>query len=81
VAGRALPNDPAEATRGILHGAMAVYLSRYLNVPPARLRSCSMPSDDPNILLKTLAPFLVLTPIFLKVSATRVQFGKDDAWL
>ena len=27
----------AEATRGILHGAMAVYLSRYLNVPPARL--------------------------------------------
>lgn len=26
-----------EATRGVLHGAMAVYLTRYLNVPPARL--------------------------------------------
>jgi nitrite reductase/ring-hydroxylating ferredoxin subunit len=36
-AGGALPNDAAEATRGILPGAMAVYLSRYLNVPPARL--------------------------------------------
>lgn len=36
-AGGALPNDAAEATRGILHGAMAIYLSRYLNVPPARL--------------------------------------------
>ena len=36
-AGGAVPNDAAEATRGILHGAMAVYLSRYLNVPPARL--------------------------------------------
>ena len=36
-AGGALPNDAGEDTRGILHGAMAVYLSRYLNVPPARL--------------------------------------------
>ncbi|HZA92840.1 MAG TPA: hypothetical protein VE420_09460 [Gemmatimonadales bacterium] len=36
-AGGAVPNDAAEAFRGILHGAMAVYLSRYLNVPPARL--------------------------------------------
>jgi nitrite reductase/ring-hydroxylating ferredoxin subunit len=27
----------AEAARVILHGAMAVYLARYLNVPPARL--------------------------------------------
>ena len=26
-----------EAVRGVLHGAMAVYLARYLNVPPARL--------------------------------------------
>jgi hypothetical protein len=26
-----------EALRGVLHGAMAVYLARYLNVPPARL--------------------------------------------
>jgi len=36
-AGSALPNDAGEDTRGILHGAMAVYLSRYLNVPLARL--------------------------------------------
>jgi hypothetical protein len=36
-AGGALPNDAVEATRGVLHGAMAIYLSRYLNVPPARL--------------------------------------------
>jgi nitrite reductase/ring-hydroxylating ferredoxin subunit len=28
--------DP-EALRGVFHGAMAVYLARYLNVPPARL--------------------------------------------
>jgi hypothetical protein len=26
-----------QAVRGVLHGAMAVYLARYLNVPPARL--------------------------------------------
>ena len=26
-----------EAVRGVLHGAMAIYLARYLNVPPARL--------------------------------------------
>jgi len=26
-----------EAARGVLHGAMAIYLARYLNVPPARL--------------------------------------------
>ena len=26
-----------DAARGVLHGAMAVYLARYLNVPPARL--------------------------------------------
>jgi hypothetical protein len=25
------------ATRGVLHGAMALYLTRYLNVPPARI--------------------------------------------
>jgi nitrite reductase/ring-hydroxylating ferredoxin subunit len=30
-------NGGIEATRGVLHGAMAVYLARYLNVPPARL--------------------------------------------
>jgi nitrite reductase/ring-hydroxylating ferredoxin subunit len=26
-----------DAVRGVLHGAMAIYLARYLNVPPARL--------------------------------------------
>ncbi|HYG90483.1 MAG TPA: Rieske (2Fe-2S) protein [Azospirillum sp.] len=30
-------NGGSEAARGVLHGAMAVYLARYLNVPPARL--------------------------------------------
>jgi hypothetical protein len=29
--------DPSEAVRGVLHGAMALYLARYLNVPPARI--------------------------------------------
>ena len=29
--------DPIEAVRGLLHGAMALYLARYLNVPPAPL--------------------------------------------
>ncbi|WP_170285089.1 Rieske (2Fe-2S) protein, partial [Microvirga aerophila] len=42
-AGGTLPNDAAEATRSVLHGAMAVYLSRYLNVPPARLPDESDP--------------------------------------
>src|SRR5207302_10383258 len=26
------------AVRGVLHGAMALYLARYLNVPPARIQ-------------------------------------------
>ena len=30
-------HDPSEAVRGLLHGAMALYLARYLNVPPASL--------------------------------------------
>jgi len=29
--------EPIEAARGLLHGAMALYLARYLNVPPASL--------------------------------------------
>jgi hypothetical protein len=29
--------DPVEAVRALLHGAMALYLARYLNVPPALL--------------------------------------------
>src|ERR1700756_1398152 len=30
-------NDRVAAAGGILHGAMALYLTRYLNVPPARI--------------------------------------------
>jgi nitrite reductase/ring-hydroxylating ferredoxin subunit len=30
-------NGGIEIVRGVLHGAMAIYLARYLNVPPARL--------------------------------------------
>ena len=29
--------DAIQAVRAVLHGAMAIYLTRYLNVPPARL--------------------------------------------
>jgi nitrite reductase/ring-hydroxylating ferredoxin subunit len=31
--------EPVEAVRALLHGAMALYLARYLNVPPAALPS------------------------------------------
>jgi len=30
-------DDHVTAVRGVLHGAMALYLTRYLNVPPARI--------------------------------------------
>src|SRR5690606_18077071 len=37
----------ADAARGLLHGAMAIYLARYLNVPPARLPGeAGDPLDD-----------------------------------
>src|SRR5690349_12931207 len=39
--GTATTDDQATAARGVLHGAMALYLTRYLNVPPARV-----PGDD-----------------------------------
>ena len=35
--GTAHANEHVTAVRGILHGAMALYLTRYLNVPPARI--------------------------------------------
>jgi hypothetical protein len=35
--GTASSDGPVSAVRGILHGAMALYLTRYLNVPPARI--------------------------------------------
>jgi nitrite reductase/ring-hydroxylating ferredoxin subunit len=31
------PDGHVTAARGVLHGAMALYLARYLNVPPARI--------------------------------------------
>src|SRR5262245_41224349 len=35
--GTADPDGHVAAVRGVLHGAMALYLARYLNVPPARI--------------------------------------------
>jgi nitrite reductase/ring-hydroxylating ferredoxin subunit len=35
--GAANPDGHVAAVRGVLHGAMALYLARYLNVPPARI--------------------------------------------
>ena len=35
--GAASSDSHVSAVRGILHGAMALYLTRYLNVPPARI--------------------------------------------
>jgi nitrite reductase/ring-hydroxylating ferredoxin subunit len=38
IGGAAAPSgEPVAAVRGLLHGAMALYLARYLNVPPAAL--------------------------------------------
>jgi nitrite reductase/ring-hydroxylating ferredoxin subunit len=45
--GEASDDGCASAGRGILHGAMALYLTRYLNVPPARIPGDSAePLDD-----------------------------------
>jgi nitrite reductase/ring-hydroxylating ferredoxin subunit len=52
-----------EAVRGVFHGAMAVYLARYLNVPPQRLpgengdRLDDLPSDRDEIRRALLAAF------------------------
>jgi hypothetical protein len=35
--GTAHTDESVTALRGVLHGAMALYLTRYLNVPPARI--------------------------------------------
>ncbi len=43
--GAADHRGPVDGVRGILHGAMALYLARYLNVPPAR-----MPGEDSDTL-------------------------------
>jgi nitrite reductase/ring-hydroxylating ferredoxin subunit len=52
-----------EAVRGVFHGAMAVYLSRYLNVPPAPLPGDkgvdldALPSDREELLAALLDAF------------------------
>src|SRR5919204_1219022 len=48
-------NTDGMAVRGVLHGAMALYLARYLNVPPARMPGegggslDDLPADAPTI--------------------------------
>ena len=55
--------DFIEASRAVLHGALAIYLIRYLNVPPARLpalgddRLESMPSTIEEIRFALLDAF------------------------
>lgn len=51
--------DPSAATRGLLSGAMALYLTRYLNVPPAPVpgedgRSLDDLPDEPERLCQAL---------------------------
>ena len=41
IVGKAGSGDPVEAARGLLHGAMALHLARYLNVP-----SAALPGED-----------------------------------
>jgi nitrite reductase/ring-hydroxylating ferredoxin subunit len=51
------------AVRGVLHGAMALYLTRYLNVPPARIpgddgdRLDDLPADPETIRIALLDAF------------------------
>ena len=48
-------DDHGAAARGLMHGAMALYLTRYLNVPPARIpgedgdRLDDLPADEEGI--------------------------------
>ncbi len=58
---RCLRRAPSlEAARGVFHGAMKIYLDRFLNTPPARLprRSRSMGHDDPADILRLLEEHL-----------------------
>src|SRR5262245_18875045 len=48
--GTASTDGQAAAVRAVLHGAMALYLARYLNVPPARI-----PGDGGEQLVELLA--------------------------
>ena len=53
----------AEAVRGVLHGAMALYLARHLNVPPARIpgdgddRLADLPSEAEGLCAALLDAF------------------------
>jgi nitrite reductase/ring-hydroxylating ferredoxin subunit len=55
--------DGVAAVRGVLHGAMALYLTRYLNVPPARIPGENdehlddLPTDADTILATLLDAF------------------------
>ncbi len=55
--------DHLAAARGLLHGAMALYLTRYLNVPPARIpgeggeRLDDLPADEEAIRTALLDAF------------------------
>jgi nitrite reductase/ring-hydroxylating ferredoxin subunit len=61
--GTAKTDGDATAVRGILHGAMALYLTRYLNVPPARIpgerdeRLDDLPADVDSIRAALLDAF------------------------
>jgi hypothetical protein len=44
--GTANTDDHVTAVRGVVHGAMALYLARYLNVPPARIPGEGEQLDD-----------------------------------
>jgi hypothetical protein len=61
--GSSVCDDAASAVRGILYSAMALYLTRYLNVPPARLpgegdeRLDDLPADSEAILRSVLDAF------------------------
>jgi nitrite reductase/ring-hydroxylating ferredoxin subunit len=55
--------DDVSAVRGVLHGAMALYLTRYLNVPPARIpgegdeQLNDLPADEEAIRIALLDAF------------------------
>jgi nitrite reductase/ring-hydroxylating ferredoxin subunit len=61
--GSSAADDNASAVRGVLHGAMALYLTRYLNMPPARIpgddgeRLDDLPSDVETIRVALLDAF------------------------
>ncbi|MCC5897588.1 MAG: Rieske (2Fe-2S) protein [Phormidium sp. BM_Day4_Bin.17] len=56
---RGLERSPTpELLRGVFDGAMAVYLNRFLNVPPARLPNPDNTVSQPQDLLKSLGDLL-----------------------